>query len=367
MELVNRIPLKANAFRQFDRNGGLDCVVAVRGTFLHVQNSNLVIAAEQEDFQWTDAYDGGPHKGIMLRQTDLTPEKPGTDVTFLGKSYAPGGKPAKSWTCSIEAGPVSKTLQVHGERFWRPVFRDAWAGISAKEPKRVLQDWTLTETAPAIAMPLDWTLAFGGAAPGSEIDEHGIPLAGETANPLGCGIVDPDCADEQLRIRAPSVTAPGLADLDWRQRYEPQGFGPISPWWRPRQRHAGTYDETWLEQRHPLLPEDFDPMFWQCAHPDLIATPWLSGNEGYRMTNLHPDYPQAAGLLPCVTLGVHCEREDRDEWIVANLDGVHFDWREDDRVLLTWRARFPLPEAGETRLTLNRVVFAEEDRAEAAE
>jgi hypothetical protein len=57
----------------------------------------------------------------------------------------------------------------------------------------------------------------------------------------------------------------------------------------------------------------------------------------------------------------------RDEWIVANLDGVHFDWREDDRVLLTWRARFPLPEAGETRLTLNRVVFAEENRAEAAE
>jgi hypothetical protein len=107
-------------------------------------------------------------------------------------------------------------------------------------------------------------------------------------------------------------------------------------------------------------------MFWQCAHPDLIARPWLSGNETYRLTNLHPEYPQVLGLLPGVTLGVHCEREDRDEWIVANLDGVHFDWRADDRVLLTWRARFPLPEAGETRLTLNRVVFAAEDQAEAA-
>jgi hypothetical protein len=56
----------------------------------------------------------------------------------------------------------------------------------------------------------------------------------------------------------------------------------------------------------------------------------------------------------------------RDEWIIANLDGTHFDWRADDRVLLSWRARFPLPEAGETRLTLNRLVFAAEDQAEAA-
>jgi hypothetical protein len=173
--------------------------------------------------------DVGERVHELLRQTDLTPEKPGTDITFLGKAYAPGGKPAKSWTCSIEAGPVSKTLLVHGERFWRPVFRDAWAGLSAKEPKRVLQDWTLTDTAPAAAMPLDWTHAFGGAEPGSEIDEHGIPAASDASNPLGCGIVDPGCTDSELRIRAPSVTAPGQADLDWRQRYEPQGFGPIRP------------------------------------------------------------------------------------------------------------------------------------------
>jgi hypothetical protein len=57
----------------------------------------------------------------------------------------------------------------------------------------------------------------------------------------------------------------------------------------------------------------------------------------------------------------------RDEWYLPNLDGVHFDWREDGRVLLTWRARSPLPDAGETKPTLNRVVFASADQAEAAE
>jgi hypothetical protein len=93
------------------------------------------------------------------------------------------------------------------------------------------------------------------------------------------------------------------------------------------------------------------------------------GGESHELTNLHPHFPIARGFLPDVTLGVHVGREDRDEWHVAKLDGVHFDWRSDERVLLTWRARFPLPEAGETRLTLNSVVFSEEahEIAEAAE
>jgi hypothetical protein len=362
MELVNRIPLQAFAFRQFDRNGDLDCVVSVRGTFLHVQDGALALAQPQEEFQWTDVYDGDPHKGILLRQTDLTPEKPGTDVTFLGSAHAPGGKPARSWTCSLGIGPVSKTLRVHGARFWRPVIRDRWAGLSAKAPKRVLEDWTLSEAAPALVVPLDWTRAWGGAGDGGDAADA-VP-----ANPAGCGIVDPRCTDEAVKIPAPSITAPDGTALDWRKRYEPQGFGPIAPFWRPRQRHAGTYDDAWIAGRHPLLPEDFDPLFWQCAHPDLIVRPWLEGHEDYTLENLHAELPLAQGRLPGVTLGVRCEREDRDEWIVANLDGVHFDWREDDRVLLTWRARFPLPEAGETRLTLNRVILADdEDQAEAAE
>jgi hypothetical protein len=367
MELVNRIPLPAFAFRQFDKNGDLDCVVAVRGTFNHVQDGVLELAEQQEEFQWTDAYDGDPHMGILLRQTDLTPEKPGTDVTFLGSAHAPGGRPSTSWTCSVSVGPVSKSLRVHGERFWRPVIRDRWAGLSAREPKRVAEDWTLGDAEPALAVPVDWTRAWGGTMPGAEMTEHGIPADADPANPLGCGIVDPGCKDENTKIRAPSITAPHETTLDWRKRGEPQGFGPISPWWRPRQRHAGTYDDTWLESRHPLLPEDFDPLFWQCAHRDLIALPWLAGHEDYALENLHADYPLAQGRLPGVTLGVRCEREDRDEWNIANLDGVHFDWREDGRVLLTWRARFLLPEAGDTRLTLNRVVFADAADAEAAE
>lgn len=365
MELVNRLPIPAFAFRQFDRKGDLDCVVAVRGTFMHVQDGELRLAREQEDFQWEDAYDGDPHLGVMLRQTDLTPEKPGTDVTFLGNTYAPSGQPSRTWLCSLRIGSLQKTLRVHGKRLWQPVVHDRWAGFSAREPKHILEDWTLTEPEPVDRVSLSWANAFGGRIPGTENPEAGIPIDVERHNPLGCGIVNLDMEPDAGPQPAPLITAPGETTLDWHTRYAPQGFGPISPWWRQRQQYTGTYDDDWVQKRHPLLPEDFDPRFWQCADPDLIAIPWLEGDEEYELENLHPRLIAARGRLPGVMLGVHCQREDRDEWHVLNLDGVHFDWRDDERVLITWRARFPLQDAGETTLTLSRVVIEETPTADA--
>jgi hypothetical protein len=355
VELINRLPFPAMAFRQFDAAGNLDCVVAVRGTFTHHQNGPLDLAPEQEGFQWEDAYDSDPHTGIMLRQTDLTPEKPGTDVTFLGNAYAPEGKPAGSWQVSLRAGPLQKTLQVHGERFWKPVVRDGWAGFSAREPKRVLKDWRLSDAALVDNVPMTWARAHGGAVPGTGDPEADVPMDVEADNPLGCGIVNLQMDAGSAPVPAPQIMADGEEHLDWRKPPQPQGFGPISPWWRFRQKHAGTYDDQWLNERHPLLPADFDTRFWQCAHPDLIAMPHLIGNETYQLENLHKSLPRAMGQLPGLTFGVHCMREGTGDWHVLTLDGVHFDWRSDDRVLLTWRVRFPLPEAADAKLTLTRV------------
>ncbi|MGO8190157.1 DUF2169 domain-containing protein, partial [Rhizobium leguminosarum] len=63
----------------------------------------------------------------------------------------------------------------------------------------------------------------------------------------------------------------------------------------------------------------------------------MTGDEDYQLYDLHPQFARATGRLPSITLGVHCicEDEDQDEWNVLKLDGVHFDWRNDDRVMLT--------------------------------
>lgn len=354
MELDNRLTFPAMAFRQFDAAGELDCIVSVRATFTHVQDGIIDIAREQESFQWEDAYEGDPHQTVLLRQSDLTPDKPGTDISFLGKAWTPSKEPQKSWRASIRVGGVSKEIEVCGQRFWQPVIKEKWAGFSAKEPKRVIRDWMLTDPELARQVTICWTNAFGGIIPGTGDTETDISADVERRNPLGCGIVNLDMPADTPPVRAPQITLPGER-LDWKEAPEPQGFGLVSPWWRSRQQYTGTYDDAWVAERHPLLPRDFDNRFWQAAHPDLIAAHHLRGDENYELRNLHPDYSVAKGQLPGLTLGVRCQGEDSDDWYVLKLDSVQFDWRNDGRVLLTWRARFPLSEAGETTLTLTRV------------
>jgi hypothetical protein len=36
-----------------------------------------------------------------------------------------------------------------------------------------------------------------------------------------------------------------------------------------RLKHAGTFDRRWEEERHPLLPTDFNTRYWNGAHPAL--------------------------------------------------------------------------------------------------
>ncbi|MER0240380.1 DUF2169 domain-containing protein [Fulvimarina sp. MAC8] len=353
MKLVNPTPLVANAFRQFDQAGDLDCVVAVKATFEHRQGDGLKLHEEQEPFQWEDAYEGDPHTTMQIRQTDLTPGKVGTDVTFLGFSYAPGDTDASTWPASLTIGSIDKTLAIHGERWWSPKIREKWAGFLAKGAKRIITDWTLTEPKATRQVPLSWDKAFGGPFPQDEEAEQ--QSAVEPRNPLGCGIVNCEMSPDIGAVAAPQIDWPD-SKLDWRERPEPAGFGPVSPWWRSRQRHAGTYDQAWLDERHPLLPEDFDTRFWQSAPPDQVAIPFLQGDETYKLANLSASYPVAEGRLPDIRLAVRVEGSDADGWRLLVLDGVHFDWRKDHRIILTWRGRFPLPEATGVTLTLARAL-----------
>lgn len=344
MELVNPTPMPGLAFRQFDQKGDLDCVVTLRGTFEHVQDGAARWCEEQMPLQWQDAYEGDPHETPMLHQGDLVPEKTGTDVTFLGASHALDGS-QRSWRCEIEIGPVRKALRVSGTRYWQPIVRPArWPFRRQDE----ITGWQLGEAEPADAVAMDWRLAAGGRdEPEAEPDPR---------NPIGCGRIGPP---ENWQNRA--VPAPRIASRpDPMSGDAPAGLGPIPPFWQQRACHAGTYDEVWQATRHPLLPEDFDPRFWQCASEDQIARPFLRGDEAYTLTQLHPDHPLAHGRLPGLGLAV---RIDEGAPMPLDLDGVQFDWRDRALILLTWRIRFPLPEAQGVKLHLT---WGWLNRAEAA-
>ncbi len=352
MELVNRTGFAAVLFRQFDRNGRLDAVIAVRGTFDIVGGRALQVAAVQEGVQWEDRFDGDPQAAPLLRQADLVPFKPGTDVTVLGDAHCPDPAGLPAWPCGIQmTGPsgavlLDKRLRITGPRWWRPRPRRNWRALWNKSEPDVLVDWELSAPEPAHRLPLDWRLAWGGPI----ADEPGAVHAG---NPIGIGIVGRSTGPE-APVAAAQIELAGAPITDWQSSPVPAGLGPISGVCIDRARHAGTYDQAWLDHRDPLCPTDFDERYWQCAPPDQVITPWLRGTEHYTLSNMHATIPELTGSLPGIMLGVLAERPRMSpERFSLQLDGVHFDLRNDAGVVvLTWRTRLPMPEALGARITL---------------
>ena len=62
-------------------------------------------------------------------------------------------------------------------------------------------------------------------------------------------------------------------------KVDPIGFGPVGRNWMPRVQYAGTYDEQWMQERMPLLPDDFDDRFHQAAASDMILPSFVAPGE----------------------------------------------------------------------------------------
>ena len=344
------------AFRQLDLAGEMECVVVARGRFSLRLDAPMILDHRQPDLNWQDTYQGAPHSSSLLHATDLTPFRPGTDVSILGDAYAPGDKPLPFWTCGIQiSNRLDRVLRVTGPRRW--VVRSTKTRLG---PLKLTQGgqpnaWQVTEPDLARSVPLDWALAYGGPTLGLPDNESPSPVMLD--NPLGIGVIDLLRTAIDRDYPAPQIEwadAPIQSFNASEVAPAPAGFGLASPWWPCRLRHAGTYNEQWLEHRHPLLPEDFDDRFWQSAPPKMVVEPWLQGDESFILSNLHPDYPRLSGFLPRsrMVVRVHLPRavvEDRE----LALDSLQFDLRPGlFECQITWRTRFPLPDARVAQLVL---------------
>ena len=95
-------------------------------------------------------------------------------------------------------------------------------------------------------------------------------------------------ASKVKQIAAAQIEAPNERITRFGQAMTPRGFGVIARAWQPRLQLAGTYDQAWLEQRHPYLPADFNFAYWNGAPGDQQIRPHLDGDETVTLTNLCP-------------------------------------------------------------------------------
>ncbi|MGO4870157.1 MAG: DUF2169 domain-containing protein [Roseiarcus sp.] len=342
----NRTPFPCIGFHQYHRDSIEMAVLSVRGAFELVNDAPLLLAEKQDELELVDRYSGDdPHESSLIRTADLTPYKPASDITVLAAAFAPGGVPKPRWAVGVTIGAVEKVVTVFGPRYWLPDHTFDNPKVAAREIVVKKRNWKMSTSAPAAVAPLTWRQAFGGKLP-RPADAEGIPDRCPT-NGLGCGLVDAEHSPYGVPLAAPTVEDPADPIIDWGRRdHQPQGFAPIPPWWRQRQQYAGTYDEAWVQDRHPILPEDFDYRFYQYAPPGLIYPGYLRGDETLVLGRMHPDFEQVRVQLP--SLHLFATVRWRDGWLeqaALVLDGVHVDFFSHlAKAHLTWRCWVPRRE-----------------------
>lgn len=193
-----------------------------------------------------------------------------------GIAHAPGGVPHPAFPIRASVGPIQKDLYVVGDRYWR-----------GQSP---------TEAGPITQMPVDWAHAYGGPD--------------YAKNPQGKGEVEVEI--EGVKIRPlPNIEAPRQLIGASNDRPDPAGFGPIDISCPQRNKLAGTYDQSWLENLFPGFARDIDWRLHNIAPSDQWREGFWTGGERYQFTNLHPSKPTVGGELPHFRARVFISRSHR--------------------------------------------------------
>lgn len=316
-QVDNRTPFAAERGWVRDRDGAEIWLVAVKATFDIKADGSTEISKEQPPVLRLPEYHGEPGKSSIKYEADLVLTKNTTDVLVVGHAYAPVGYTATGLDVGFKVGTITKMLRVFGDRRW-----DIDGG------------WTNAK--PFEKMPLVYERSYGGIDPRSENPERDW----DWRNPVGTGFAISRA--NLAGVALPNLENPNRHIQSWSDRPDPAGFGPLCSHWQPRASFAGTYGDDWLKNRQPLLPEDFDDRFYQCAPLDQQTPYFLSGGEPAGLSGLTPDGKVLRFTLPKIYLGFETRFYDGSHEIHKNRN-LHTVILEPDfpRVSLVWHTALP--------------------------
>ena len=257
---------------------------------------------------------------------DIVANKPGTDVLMVGTLTPPARSTQQQVDVRLVVGDdkrfrVDKRVRVYGARVWQK-------GVMGVKP------------GPAAALeptPLIYENTFGG----SDKSDPANPVV-DDRNPLGTGVA----SDSSTLAGTP---APRIEDPDHpltSRNPKPAGFGALGANWPPRRRYTGTRDQTWLRERAPILPLDFDPRANCVAPEDQRCDPPLIGDESVEVSGMREHVWRFK--LPPHRPRFFAKLVDEEELrpLDTHLDTYIID-ADEGLVELTWRACVPMPRKSE--------------------
>lgn len=237
-------------------------LVVVNAAFRAGTSGAIGVDEEKCPIDVADRFSGEPGTSSLQTESQLALSKPEVDILLSGHAYAPAGRSVTECLLELRVGALRKSVVAVGDREWR-------RGLLGREP---------STPRPFVRIPLEFERSFGGCSEQDCFRENPVGVGYKGARHTGTAYESelPNFEYPHARLRAIGDVVP------------PAGYGIVGRNWLPRARFAGTYDAPWLQDRWPLLPEDFDPRYNQCAPADQ-RLPRLLGGEPILLNGFTPE------------------------------------------------------------------------------
>jgi hypothetical protein len=203
-------------------------------------------------------------------------------------------------------------------------------------------------------MPISYDNAFGGIDNTHKKEKrHSKYLT----NPVGVGFHSNLKAKFVHNKPLPNTEEPGKHIRKPNRNYNPMAFGPVARAWQPRVRLAGTYDQKWLDETFPFLPDDFQDEYYQVAPTDQQMD-YPIGGEKVELINLtksrHTNFKLPTIKMPIQFFYKNGGRREMQ----GNIDTLLFE-PELERFSMSWRCCAPLHK---NIFEIDRVVVGHKSR-----
>ncbi len=322
MQLINATRMTAGCNMGLEPSGRELLVVVIKGTFVLPKLGEQVRLADvQLPLIMADTFTGEPGFSAPVHEVDFAPRKHACDVLLTGHAHAPAGTQVTRMRAGLQVGTMRKAFDVIGDRVWQA----GLTGITASAPRHFT------------AMAVSYDRAFGGADRRSEREaEHDAYLP----NPVGRGWHKHLNNAWVHGSPLPNTELPGEAVKSPSDKCSPVALGPLGRGWPKRARYAGTYDDAWLADVFPFLPQDFDERYYQAA-PEDQQLPLPKSPVEVVLNGFTADGPRQF-MLPHFDAPVHVfPRRGEREHHTAALDTIVFD-TDAQTFTISWRVARPL-------------------------
>ncbi len=322
MDITSTLPLSYLAFAHWHTDDTEVGVVVAKAAFQLTKDGTHPMP-EPPALDLVDQFADDPGSSALIREQDIAPHKPKTDLILRGTARSLEGTPRRDWPVSITIPDVlTYGFHVRGPAIWR----------------KHLRRWQLAQPDPVTEVPLSYAYAYGGNC-----------MVGEDTqffeqNPAGQGYMTEEAAHERAEWSAPQIGL--LAEFMDARPFVPmsvQGTMPVAKGWLPRRARAGTFDAAWEQDRHPRMPLDYDLGFWNAAPLGMQIEPYLAGDETIEISGVSHQRATVTLRLPGARLAL--QSHITDEQLPMVLDTVDIDVETIDdgyaTMTLLWRALVP--------------------------